>query len=113
MAIQILSYEFLGPIQLSEWGPPMGEVVYLLFRRAKDRFEIIHAGQADKTDAADFFTKNEGFKCWLQHAGSESNLYLSIYPMWNSQPAERNAVLAKILSRYKPICNESENAGSS
>jgi len=29
MSIQILLYEFLGPIKLSEWGPPMEEVAYI------------------------------------------------------------------------------------
>lgn len=111
MAIQILSYEFLGPIRLSEWGPPMAEVVFLLLRRAKDTFEILYAGNADGADAPDFFTKHDSFKCWIQHAGSESDLYLSIYPMWDSQPEERERITQKIIARYGPICNEKENAG--
>jgi len=42
MAIQILYYEFLGPIKLSEWGPPMDEVVYAIMAREKDTFKIIY-----------------------------------------------------------------------
>ena len=87
--IQILQYEFLGPIRLSEWGPPMEEVAYILFAKNKDVFNIIYAGESGKTEASDFFTKNEQFKCWLSNAGGENNLYLSIYPMWESNQSAR------------------------
>lgn len=109
VTIQILSYEFLGPIPISEWGPPMDEVLFLLLKRSKDTFEIIYAGEAARTEKADFFTKNEQFKCWLEHAGSEADLYLSIYPMWGSRQEERNRLLRKILTKYRPVCNENEN----
>jgi hypothetical protein len=105
MPLQILHYEFLGPVRLSEWGPPMDEVLYLLLRRTKETFEIIYAGESEKTQDLDFFTKNPKFQCWLQNAGSEQNLYLSIYPMWDSKPEDRKRLLAKIIERYKPSCN--------
>jgi hypothetical protein len=110
VTLQILNYEFLGPIRLSEWGPPMDEVLFLMLKRTKDTFEIIYAGESDKTNETDFFTKNEDFKCWIQNAGSESDLYLSIYPMWNSQPDQRKRLVQKIISRYNPICNKKEGA---
>ena len=82
MAIQILQYEFLGPIGLSEWGPPMDKVVYIIF------------------------TKNPKFKCWISHAGIEENIYLSIYPMWESSESERLQLAQKIVNKYEPICNQ-------
>lgn len=106
VAIQILQYEFLGPIRLSEWGPPMAEVVYLVLRRAKETFEIIYVGESEKTEESDFFTKNDKFKCWIQNAGSEENLYLSIYPMWNSTQEDRKRIRDKIIQRYRPRCND-------
>lgn len=110
VTIQILQYEFLGPIKVSEWGPPMAEVIYLILRRTKDTFEIIYAGESEKTEETDFFTKNDRFACWLQNAGSEQNLFLSIYPMWDSKPEERKRVLEKIIQKYQPRCNmESSN----
>lgn len=105
MAIQILQYEFLGPIKLSEWGPPMAEVIYLILRRTKETFEIIYAGESEKTEEADFFTKNDKFKCWIQNAGYEENLYLSIYPMWDSTQEDRKRILDKIIQKYQPRCN--------
>ena len=105
MTIQILHYEFLGPIKLSEWGPPMEEVVYVLLSRIKDAFNVIYVGETDKTDKADFFIKHEKFKCWVSHAGSDANLYLSIYPMWGSEKQERERIVDKAIARYNPLCN--------
>lgn len=108
MTIQILNYEFLGPIKLSEWGPPMEEIVYLILSRSKDTFNILYVDQSEKTQARDFFTKNDKFKCWLTHAGSENNLYLSIYPMSNSDKNERERIVNKTISKYNPLCNLKE-----
>ena len=105
MTIQILHYEFLGPIKLSEWGPPMEEVVYIIFEREKDRFNMLYIDQCEKTEEKDFLTKNEKFKCCISHAGSEHNLYLSILPMFKSDKEERERIVSKIISKYNPICN--------
>jgi hypothetical protein len=107
VTIQILNYEFLGPIRLSEWGPPMEEVLYLILTKSKDAFQIIHVGESGKTDDAAFFTKNEKFKCWLGHS-SEQNLHLCIYPMWGSAPEERQKIVRKIASKYAPPCNSDD-----
>ena len=98
LAIQILQYEFLGPIKLSEWGPPMDRVVYIIFSKNKDVFNMIYVAESDKTEARDFFTKNDQFKCWLSYAGKEENLYLSIYPMWESSQPERTQLVKKIIA---------------
>jgi len=106
LSIQILQYEFLGPIKLSEWGPPMDRVVYIIFSKNKDVFNIIYVGESEKTESKDFFTKNDQFKCWLSYTGKEENLYLSIYPMWESSQSQRDQLVKKIISKYKPVCNE-------
>ena len=106
LSIQILQYEFLGPIRLSEWGPPMEKVVYLIMSRDKDRFSIIYADDCEKTEKNDFFTQNDQFKCWIKNGGYEENLYLAILPMFDSEDVERKRVLNKIISGYKPICNQ-------
>ncbi|MFZ8908418.1 MAG: hypothetical protein ACO2YR_05820 [Nitrosopumilaceae archaeon] len=102
MSIQILQYEFLGPIKLDEWGPPMEKVVYLILSRTKDSFNIIYVGDCEKTDEKNFFITNTDFKCWIQKAGSENSLYLAILPMFNSPPSARTGIINKILQRYKP-----------
>jgi hypothetical protein len=105
MTIQILYYEFLGPVKLSEWGPPMDEVIYAIMARDQDTFKIIFVDQSKKTNELDYFTKNSKFKCWLTNAGSENNLYLSIYPMSDSKELERKKIVVKAIEKYKPICN--------
>jgi hypothetical protein len=106
LSIQILQYEFLGPIKLDEWGPPMEKVVYLILSRTKDSFNIIYVGDCEKTDEKNFFITNANFKCWVQKAGSENSLYLAILPMFNSPSSARIGIINKILQRYKPSCNE-------
>ena len=105
MTIQILHYEFLGPIKISEWGPPMDKVVYIIFNQNKSGFIPLYAGESEKTDQKDFFTQNDKFKCWIQHAGSEELLYLAIYPMPESEETDRERIVQKIISKYKPPCN--------
>jgi len=84
----------------------MDRVVYIIFSKNKDVFNMIYVAESDKTEARDFFKKNDQFKCWMSYAGKEENLYLSIYPMWESSQPERNQLVKKIITRYKPVCNE-------
>ena len=84
----------------------MDRVAYIIFSKNKDVFNMIYVGESDKTEARDFFTKNDQFKCWLSYAGKEENLYLSIYPMRESSGSERSQLIRKIISKYKPVCNE-------
>ncbi len=86
----------------------MEKVVYIILSRNDDKFNIIFADQCGKTEDTDFFTKNNKFKCWVSHAGSENYLYLSIFPLWESAEDERKRIVEKIISRYKPTCNFEE-----
>jgi len=104
LAIQILHYEFLGPIEISEWGPPMGQLIYLLFSKSKNGFNMLYASHVEKTEKTDFFTQNDKFKCWIQHAGNETNLSLAILPLWESDEPERKRIVDKIISKYRPLC---------
>ena len=113
LSIQILQYEFLGPIRLSEWGPPMDKVAYIIFSKNKDVFNMIYVGESDKTESRDFFINNERFKCWISYAGKEENLYLSIYPMWESNVSQRRQLIRKVISKYKPVCNEDNSENGS
>jgi hypothetical protein len=88
----------------------MEAVVYIIFSKNKDVFNMLYVAETEKTDAGDFFTKNAQFKCWLSHAGNEENLYLSIYPMWESNESQRKQLENKIISRYKPVCNQFDDS---
>jgi hypothetical protein len=103
--IQILQYDFLGPIPLDEWGPPMEKLVFLILARDKDKFNIVYVGDCGKTDDKSFFVQHPQFKCWIQQSGSEKSLYLAILPMFESNDDYRQNVLDKIMTHYKPPCN--------
>ena len=105
MSIQILQYEFLGPIPLNEWGPPMEKLVFLIMSRDQDRFNIIYVDDCEQTDDESFFTHHPNFKCWVQQSGSKKSLYLAILPMFESSIDYRKNVINKIKIRYKPACN--------
>lgn len=83
----------------------MNEVTYIILERDGDTFKIIFVGESEKTTETDFFISNEKFKCWISQAGSENNLYLSIFPMPNSPKDERRKLVQKTIEKYNPICN--------
>ncbi len=108
LSIQILHYEFLGPIPLDEWGPPMEKLVFLILSREKDNFKIVHVGDCEKTDDPSFFAQHSHFKCWVLQSKSEKSLYLAILPMSESTNNHRYSVLDKIMTHYKPPCNSAD-----
>ncbi len=105
LSIQILQYEFLGPIPLDEWGPPMEKLVFLILSRVKDNFNIVYVGKCEKTDDKSFFVQHSQFKCWTKQSGSEKSLHLAILPLFESNDDYRQNVLNRIITHYKPPCN--------
>jgi hypothetical protein len=108
LSIQILQYEFLGPVALEEWGPPMEKLVYLILSRDKDKFNIIYVDDCEKTGDESFFVQHTQFKCWVEKSGSEKSLYLAILPMFEKSNDQRQNVLNKIKTRYNPPCNSED-----
>ncbi len=66
---------------------------------------MVYVGESEKSQDVDFFKKHEKSKYWVDSAGSEANLYLSICPMWDSTSDERKRLAGKIINKYKPSCN--------
>ncbi len=110
MSIQILQYEFLGPIPLEEWGPPMEKLVYLILSFDKDKFNILYVGKCEKTDDESFFTQHPSHSCWTKNMGYEKSLFLAILPLFESGDGERQNVVNRIVSLYKPVCNSADVA---
>ena len=105
MSIQILQYEFLGPVPLADWGPPMSKIVYLILRSKKDTFSILYADECAHTDDKAYFVQHERFKCWVENAGSENFLHLAILPLFDASDERRASILQKIVDHYMPPCN--------
>ena len=110
LSIQILQYEFLGPIRLEEWGPPMEKLVYLVLSFDKDKFNILYVGKCEKTNDESFFTRHPSHSCWTQNMGYEKSLFLAILPLFESSDDERQNVVNKIMALYKPVCNSADVA---
>ena len=108
LSIQILQYEFLGPIPLNDWGPPMEKLVYLVLSRDKDKFNIVYVGDCEKTDDKSFFVQHSQYKCWIEHSKSEKSLHLAILPLFDSNVEHRQNILHKIIIQYKPLCNSND-----
>ncbi len=108
MSIQILQYEFLGPVSLDQWGPPMEKMVYLVLGRNGDSFRILYVGDCEKTDESGFFVNHPSFKCWINQSGSKKSLYLAILPLFDVASVQRKHVIEKIISHYKPACNDAD-----
>ncbi len=112
LSIQILQYEFLGPIPLEEWGPPMEELVYLILSSDKDKFNILYVGKCEKTDDESFFTQHSRYSCWTDNMGYGKSLFLAILPLFESDDAKRQNIVNKIISLYKPVCNDLDTVES-
>ena len=105
LSIQILQYEFLGPIPLEEWGPPMEKLVFLILSREKEKFNVLFVGDCEKTEDKSFFVQHSSYKCWIDNSGSEKSLHLAILPLFESSAEYRQNITNKIISNYKPVCN--------
>ena len=108
MSIQILQYEFLGPIPIEEWGPPMEKLVYLILSRDKDKFNIVYVGDCEKIEDKSFFAQHSRHECWIEHSGSEKSLHLAILPLFESNSERRKIIFQKIVAHYKPLCNSAD-----
>lgn len=108
MTIQLLHYEFLGPVALDNWGPPMEKVVYAILAREEDLFHLAYIDVCENTDEPSFFVSNTTFKCWIDKAGSEKNLYLAILPMFDSDTKGRRHVYDSLVSALNPPCNRKD-----
>ncbi len=108
LSIQILQYEFLGPIPLVDWGPPMEKLVYLILSKNEDKFNIVYVGECEKTDDESFFVQHSQYKCWIEHSKSEQSLHLAILPLFDSSVEHRQNILYKIIAQYKPLCNSKD-----
>ncbi len=97
MSIQILQYEFLGPIRLEEWGPPMEKLIYLILSSDKDKFDILYVGKCEKTDDELFFTHHPSYNCWTQHMGYEKSLYY-----WYNDYTRQSQQTNQIITGFNP-----------
>lgn len=84
----------------------MEKVVYAVLAREKDRFHLAYVDVCESTKEPSFFVSNPSFKCWIERAGYERNLYLAILPMFDADKTGRAHVKDKLVASLRPPCNE-------
>jgi hypothetical protein len=86
----------------------MEKLVYLILSSDKDKFDILYVGKCEKTEDESFFTHHPSYNCWTQHMGYGKSLFLAILPLFESSDGERQNIVNKIMTLYKPVCNSSD-----
>ena len=91
---------------MDEWGPPMENVIYAMLARQKDQFHLVYVDVCESTQEASFFVSNPDFKCWMEKARSEQNLYVAILPMFDADAGGRKHVRDRLVLALRPPCNK-------
>jgi len=102
---------FDGPYPITEWDPPFKAAIYAIMmkpdpRNKPDTYRILYFGESSNLSERGFYRSHHKYQCWIQHAGSDANLYIGIYPMPNSTQEDRQKVENKLVSQYNPECNK-------
>ena len=107
--IYFANYQFSEPKSLTEWKTEDSDGIYaILIKDPKAKFQpykVIDFGESDNLSDANFFKSHQRFDCWIQEAGSESELYIASFDMPNSTIELRRSVVAFLVKYYHPVCN--------
>lgn len=96
---------FDGPYPTTRWEPPYRAAIYAIMVKTDDRYRIIYFGESGNLSDRGFWRSHHRYQCFIDNAGSESNIYIGIYRMPNSTKEERKAVEQRLVDRYDPVCN--------
>ena len=102
---------FDGPDPITQWDPPYRAAVYAIMMRPDPEnkpttYRILYFGESSNLSERGFYRFHHKYECWLNEAGSESNLFIGIYLMPNSIAEERKRVEQRLVSEYNPKCND-------
>ena len=104
MSIAISGILFDGPYSLSSWDSTGGAALYCILYKQADKWNVVYVGETSNLDE-NVISSHQKRDCWLERTGSESNLYIAIYPMPNSTERQRLRIEAKIKIENEPPCN--------
>ncbi len=110
MAIELGNVVFTEPVALSCWSARnVAGVFAVLAPDPEGRpqpFRVLYFGASGNLAAPGLICTHPAYPSWIKQAGSVFRLHLSVYAMPLSTLAERSAVEASLVQRYKPPCNE-------
>lgn len=101
---------FNGPYPITNWDAPDRAGVYAVMIRLDppnepDTYRIIYFGESGDLSERGFCKSHHKYHCWIDKAGSESNLYIGIHLMPNSTVEDRKKTESGLVNKYNPICN--------
>jgi len=104
--MDIGNYDFEGPYQLDNWNPPSRAGVYcILHRNSNNNYNVDYVGESENLSERGFPWSHHRSDCWIQSAGSKSNVYIAIHYMPYSTQQQRTAVESELIRAYTPGCN--------
>ena len=108
MSIIYSDVEFTEPIQLTVWNPPSRAGLYAILisapRMKPKPFEVVYFGESEDMSERGF-SSHHSRPCWINQAGSERNLWISVHLMPGSTKEERTNIESALVDRYNPSCN--------
>lgn len=111
MSIKWGDVSFDGPYHIADWDPPYRAAVYAIMMKPDPEnkpttYRILYFGESSNLSERGFYRSHHKYDCWIQHVGSESNLYIGIYRMPNSTAEQRREVESDLVGQYHPTCND-------
>lgn len=109
MSIKLGNYIFSEPVPIASWSPPCQAGLYAIMvfdpLWTPFPFRVIYFGESGNLSEQGFLRSHHKYADLIQEAGSERNLYISVYPLPNSTLEIRGVIKSKLIEHYRPACN--------
>lgn len=110
MCIELNKHPFTSPAPIALWEPPYCAGIYAIFAQGPScgpgASRLIYVGESDSLSERGFWHSHPRYDCWLQQAGGDDNLCISLHLMPVSTPQERRQVQTGIVVACRPCCND-------
>jgi hypothetical protein len=107
--IYFANYQFCEPGAFLNWTTTDTAGIFaILVQDSASRsrpFKAIYFGESGNLSEHGFFKNHHRCDCWVREAGSEADLYISVFPMPDSTPELRQGIEGFLIKYYKPACN--------
>jgi hypothetical protein len=107
--IYFANYQFSNPECLLNWITSEKSGIYAILvqdptSRSKP-YKAIYFGESEDMSERGFFKSHSRYDRWIREAGTEAELYISVFPMPDLTPELRQGIEAFLIKYYQPVCN--------
>lgn len=101
--------KFDGPYPATSWNPPKKAAVYAIMRKPDPKnkpetYRIMYFGESGNLSDRGFWRSHHKYKCFVDKAGSEANIYIGVHAMPNSTAEQRRAVEKRLNDQCELEC---------